>query len=125
MRSLSLRFLAVVSLLFVPFAAQAANVTVNGTVSFASLDGSVDDADHVSNGVFTVNGDLTVNGTINCNDDGPGANSACAMQFAVSGNLVLGSGSVGERADSGQGEIPALGDADGEHLDTPSTFEHS
>jgi len=72
----------------------AANVTVNGTTNFSSLDGSVDDADHVVNGVFTVNGDLTVNGTINCNDDGAGANSACAMQFAVSGNVVLGPGSA-------------------------------
>ena len=91
MRSLSLRFLAVVSLLFVPFAARAANVTVNGTVSFASLDGSVDDADHVSNGVFTVSGDLTVNGTINCNDDS-GRESACAMSFNVTHDFIVNAG---------------------------------
>ena len=72
----------------------ASNVTVGGTVNFSSLDGSVDDDDHVVNGVFTVNGNLTVNGTINCNDDGVGANSACAMQFMVGGNLVLNAGSA-------------------------------
>src|SRR5437763_11065026 len=72
----------------------ATNVTVNGTTNFSSLDGSVDDQDHLVNGTFTVNGDLIVNGTINCNDDGAGANSACAMQFAVSGNLFLNAGSA-------------------------------
>ena len=59
----------------------AANVTVNGTTNFSSLDGSVDDQDHVVNGTFTVNGDLIVNGSINCNDDGPGNLSGCAMKF--------------------------------------------
>src|SRR3954468_832381 len=91
MRFLSRRILVVVSLLFVPVFAHAANVTVNGTVSFASLDGSLDDADHVSNGVFTVNGDLTVNGTINCNDDGSSA-SACAMSFNVTHDFIVNAG---------------------------------
>jgi len=72
----------------------AADVTVSGTTNFSSLDGSAQDDDHTVNGVFTVNSNLTVLGTINCNDDGPGSNSACAMQFAVSGNLVLAPGSA-------------------------------
>src|SRR6476619_7167550 len=72
----------------------ATNVTVNGTMNFSSLDGSVDDQDHVVNGIFTVNGDLIVNGTINCNDDGPGNNSGCAMRFDVSGNVVMNAGSA-------------------------------
>ena len=93
MRSSLIRVLAVLSILLVP-AFAFANVTINGTANFASLDGGPDDADHLANGVFTVNGDLTVNGTINCNDDGAGANSACAMQFVVSGNLVLNAGSA-------------------------------
>jgi large repetitive protein len=71
----------------------AANVTVNGTTSFSSLDGSVDDQDHLVNGTFTVNGDLIVNGTINCNDDTPGNTSACSMKFAVTGNVILNAGS--------------------------------
>ena len=56
----------------------ASNVTVGGTVNFSSLDGSVDDEDHVVNGIFTVSGDLIVNGTILCIDDS-GRESACAM----------------------------------------------
>src|SRR6266404_5301262 len=79
----------------------AANVTVNGTTSFSSLDGSVDDQDHVVNGIFTVNGDLIVNGTINCNDDTPGSNSACSMRFAVSGNVVMNAGSAMYAEDRG------------------------
>jgi hypothetical protein len=75
------------------FPALAANVTVNGTTSFSSLDGSLDDQDHLVNGTFTVNGDLIVNGTINCNDDSPGNTSACSMRFVVSGNVVLNAGS--------------------------------
>jgi len=68
------------------------DVTISGTTTFAALDGSAQDDDHTANGVFTVNGNLTVLGTINCNDDGPGANSACPMQFVVTGNLTLASG---------------------------------
>src|SRR5213080_4941894 len=70
------------------------DVTISGTTNFSSLDGSAQDDDHVANGVFTVNSNLTVLGTINCNDDGADANSACAMQFVVGGNLTLASGSA-------------------------------
>src|SRR6266576_7358849 len=84
-----------IALIVIGLPVYADNVTISGNVTFASLDGSSLDHDHTVNGVFTVNdGDLTVLGTINCNDDGPGANSACAMQFAVSGNLVLAPGSA-------------------------------
>jgi hypothetical protein len=83
----------VVSLLAFALPALASNVTVNGTTNFSSLDGSADDQDHVVNGIFTVNGDLIVNGTINCNDDGPGNNSACSMRFDVTGNVVMNAGS--------------------------------
>jgi hypothetical protein len=93
MRRIARQFFPVVFMLFA-LPALASNVTVNGTVNFSALDGSADDADHVVNGVFTVNGDLTVNGTINCNDDGPGNNSACNMRFAVSGNVVMNAGSA-------------------------------
>ena len=97
----------VVALFALAFPAFASNVTINGTVNFSALDGSADDADHIVNGVFTVNGDLTVNGTINCNDAASGAgSSACAMQFNVSGNVVLASGSgvfAENRASDGNG----------------------
>src|SRR3954447_5593997 len=72
----------------------ATNVTVNGTTNFSSLDGSVDDQDHLVNGTFTVNGDLIVNGSINCNDDGPGNLSGCAMRFDVTGNVSMNAGSA-------------------------------
>jgi hypothetical protein len=91
MRTLSLRILVVLSLLCVPLLAHANNVTVSGNVSFASLDGSVDDADGVTNGVFTVTGDLVVNGTINCNDDS-GRVSACAMSFNVGHDFTVNAG---------------------------------
>ncbi len=71
----------------------ATNVTINGVAQFNALDGSVDDADHTVNGIFTVNGDLIVNGSINCNDDGPGNGAACNMRFAVSGNVIMNAGS--------------------------------
>jgi len=105
MRSLSIRVLIALSFLLVPTFAFA-NVTISGTNTFASLDGGPDDADHTVNGIFTVNGDLTVNGTINCNDTGPGNASACPMQFVVSGNLLLASGSgvfAENRASEGNG----------------------
>src|SRR5206468_3397794 len=71
--------LTLITLSLFALPALADNVTISGNVTFASLDGSALDHDHTVNGVFTVNdGDLTVLGTINCNDDGPGANSACA-----------------------------------------------
>src|SRR3954453_3041054 len=105
MRSSSIRLLAALIILLVP-AFAFANVTINGTASFASLDGGPDDADHLANGIFTVTGDLTVNGTINCNDTGAGNASACPMQFVVSGNLLLATGSgvfAENRASEGNG----------------------
>ena len=73
----------------VAFAAPAfaSNVTISGSATFASLDGSSLDDDHTVNGVFTVNGDLTVLGSITCSGAG------CPMVFAVSGNVDLASGS--------------------------------
>ena len=88
-----LLLLLLLVLILVPAVPAAADVTVSGTVNFSSLDGSAQDDDHTVNGVFTVNGNLTVLGTINCNDTGAGNNSACPMQFAVSGNVVLAPGS--------------------------------
>jgi hypothetical protein len=83
-----------VALFALALPAFATNVTVNGTTNFSSLDGSVDDQDHLVNGTFTVNGDLIVNGSINCNDDGPGNLSGCAMRFAVTGNVLMNAGSA-------------------------------
>src|SRR5688572_33132784 len=69
----------------------ADDVTVSGTASFGSLDGSTLDHDGAVNGVFTVNdGNLTVLGSINCNDDT--TRDACAMNFAVSGNMTVAAG---------------------------------
>jgi len=85
--------LFVIALFAFALPALASNVTINGTANFSSLDGSVDDQDHVVNGIFTVAGDLIVNGTINCNDEGAGSNSACSMRFDVSGNVVMNAGS--------------------------------
>src|SRR5687767_12907926 len=71
----------------------ADNVTVSGNVSFASLDGSALDHDGAVDGTFTVDdGNLTILGAVNCNDSGAGNNSACAMRFAVSGNVVIEAG---------------------------------
>jgi len=82
------------------------DVTISGTTTFAALDGSAQDDDHVANGTFTVNSNLTVLGTINCNDEGAGANSACPMQFVVTGNVTLAPGSAifaENRSHSGNG----------------------
>jgi hypothetical protein len=107
MRSLSLRFLVAFSILFVPVLAFATNVTVSGTTTFAALDGGPNDADHSVNGVFTVNGDLTINGKITCSGgegDDNSSNNACAMKFAVSGNLVMNAGSsVSTNTSNGDG----------------------
>ena len=93
MRSLSVRaLLSLFVLLVLTPAVFAHDVTLTGTQSFASLDGSASDHDGTVNGVFTVSdGNLTVNGVVNCNDDG-GGDSACPMTFAVSGNLTINSG---------------------------------
>jgi hypothetical protein len=92
MRSLSLRLLLSLCVLTVAPALLASDVTISGTQTFASLDGSALDQDGVANGVFTVNsGNLIINGVVNCNDDGPG-DSACNMAFNVSGNLTINSG---------------------------------
>jgi large repetitive protein len=87
--------LVLLTVLTLAVPAFADNVTISGTVNFSSLDGSSLDHDGAANGVFTVDdGDLTILGTVNCNDDGVSSNSACNMSFAVSGNLLLQSGSA-------------------------------
>jgi hypothetical protein len=91
MRSLSVRLLLSLIVLFATPALFAHDVTISGTQNFASLDGSSSDHDATVNGVFTVNdGNLTVNGVVNCNDDT--TTSACPMAFAVSGNMTVNSG---------------------------------
>ena len=93
MRSLAVRLLLSILVLIIVPGAFAHDVTLSGTSSFASLDGSASDHDGTANGVFTVDdGNLVVNGTVQCNDDGPGSNSACAMAFDVSGNLTINGG---------------------------------
>ncbi|HYO74956.1 MAG TPA: hypothetical protein VE010_00720, partial [Thermoanaerobaculia bacterium] len=70
----------------------ADTVTISGTQTFASLDGSSADRDGASNGVFTVTGgDLVVNGVVNCNNAGASDN-ACSMAFAASGNITINAG---------------------------------
>ncbi|HEX2836409.1 MAG TPA: Ig-like domain-containing protein [Thermoanaerobaculia bacterium] len=92
MRSLSVRLLLSFLVVLVTPALLAHDVTLSGTQSFASIDGSASDHDGAVNGVFTVDdGNLTVNGVVNCNDDGASA-SACAMAFNVSGNLTINNG---------------------------------
>jgi len=92
MKSLVIRLLVVLVCLF-PGVLYAHTITLTGTSHFSALDGSADDHDGVVNGVFTVDdGDLIVNGVVNCNDDGPGSNSACAMAFAVSGSMTINAG---------------------------------
>ncbi|HJQ36869.1 MAG TPA: hypothetical protein VKB93_07005, partial [Thermoanaerobaculia bacterium] len=85
-------FLLLALLLSTP-ALFAHDITISGTQTFASLDGSSSDHDGTANGVFTVSdGNLVVNGTVNCNDEGVNSNSGCPMAFAVSGNLTINSG---------------------------------
>jgi VCBS repeat-containing protein len=84
-------FILLALILAIP--AFADDVTVSGNVNFSSLDGSSLDHDGAANGTFTVDdGNLTVQGTINCNDAGAGANSACPMRFVVSGNMTVAAG---------------------------------
>jgi Bacterial Ig domain len=92
MKSLSVRAVLSLLVVFLAPAVFAHDVVLTGTQTFASLDGSASDHDGVANGVFTVNdGNLAVNGIVNCNDDGAG-DSACAMAFAVSGNMTVNAG---------------------------------
>ncbi|HEY6210928.1 MAG TPA: Ig-like domain-containing protein, partial [Vicinamibacterales bacterium] len=91
MRFLSIRLLLCLACVFATPAIFAHDVTITGTQTFASLDGSSADHDGTANGVFTVNdGNLIVNGVVNCNDDS--STNACAMAFSVSGNLTVNSG---------------------------------
>jgi hypothetical protein len=107
MRSLSLRSLLLSVVTFASLSVLAHDVTLTGTQNFSALDGSAVDHDGSVNGVFTVNdGNLVVNGTVNCNDDGPGNNSACSMVFAVSGDMTVNSGGAlyaENRSGSGNG----------------------
>ncbi|MBV9494810.1 MAG: hypothetical protein JOZ54_11240, partial [Acidobacteria bacterium] len=90
-QSRPLFFLLALVVLSLP--ALADNVTLSGTVDFATIDGSAQDHDHAHNGVFTVNdGNLTINGTVNCNDTL--FSGACDMKFVVSGNFTMNAGSV-------------------------------
>lgn len=110
MRSLSFRLLFSVTALMVVPIAFAHDVTLTGTSSFASLDGSSSDHDGVANGVFTVDdGNLIVNGVVNCNDDT--STNACAMAFNVSGNLTVNAGGAfyaENRSGSGKGAAITL-----------------
>jgi hypothetical protein len=76
--------------------AASGNVTISSASTFASLDGSADDADGSEDGTFTVNGSLVVadGGSIMCNDVAPLAedDGACAMHFDVLGNFAVQSG---------------------------------
>ncbi|HYC92389.1 MAG TPA: Ig-like domain-containing protein [Thermoanaerobaculia bacterium] len=85
----------------------AHDVTITGTNTFASLDGSSSDHDGAANGVFTVNdGNLVVNGVVNCNDDTGASDSACAMAFAIGGNMSVNAGGAlyaENRSGSGNG----------------------
>jgi methionine-rich copper-binding protein CopC len=93
MRPLSTRLFLCLALLFLAPALFAHDVTISGTQTFASLDGSSSDHDGAVNGVFTVNdGNLTVSGSVTCIDTGSSSNSACAMAFSVSGNMTVSSG---------------------------------
>ena len=106
MRSLAvtLSFLFVLSV-----SALAHDVTISGTNSFASLDGSSSDHDGAVNGVFTVSdGNLVVNGVVSCNDDA-GSDSACAMAFSASGNITIGAtGALYAENRSGSGSGGAI-----------------
>ncbi|HSK80626.1 MAG TPA: hypothetical protein VLQ45_29500, partial [Thermoanaerobaculia bacterium] len=73
----------------------ADDVTLTGTLSFGTLDGSAQDHDGAVNGVFTVNdGDLMIGGTVQCNDDPPLPQNAgaCPISINVSGDLIVEAG---------------------------------
>jgi VCBS repeat-containing protein len=94
-KTLLVVFLFLFSWTLIPGSASADDVTLTGTISFNSLDGSAEDHDGAVNGVFTVNdGDLVVEGTVQCNDDPPlsGNAGACAIAINVSGDLTVEAG---------------------------------
>jgi large repetitive protein len=100
MRSLSVRLVLSLFIILLPSALLAHSVTVSGTNSFASLDGSSSDHDGVANGVFTVSdGDLLITGTVNCNDDA--TTSACSMAFSASGDIVISGALYAENRSGG------------------------
>ena len=71
------------------------NLTITTPRAFSSLDGSLDDADGVADGVLTVSGKLTISrgGSIVCNDpSSPPSADACPMKFAVSGDMEIEAG---------------------------------
>ncbi|HEY0144233.1 MAG TPA: Ig-like domain-containing protein [Thermoanaerobaculia bacterium] len=110
MRSLTVRLLLFLSILIVTTGAFAHDVTITGTQTFASLDGSSSDHDGATNGAFTVSdGNLIVNGVVNCNDDT--TTSACSMAFVVSGSITINAGGAlhaENRSGGGNGGAIAL-----------------
>jgi hypothetical protein len=76
--------------------ASASPLTLTGSMHFSSLDGSAQDSDELTNGVFTVADDLVLDGTVHCNDDLPLPQSAgaCPIRISVAGDLTLEAGSA-------------------------------
>jgi hypothetical protein len=73
----------------------AGDVTINSPTTFASLDGSPDDADGIVDGVFTVGGNLTIatGGSITCNDPAlPTSASACPIKIVVTLDMEIQAG---------------------------------
>ena len=72
------------------------DLLIDSVRTFASLDGTIEDADLTADGILTVNGELRIanGGSITCNDDPPLPNnaSACPMQFNVTGDFVIETG---------------------------------
>src|SRR4030095_17134415 len=95
MKSIQRSLLVLLLALMTPALGFGHDVTLTGTISFSSLDGSADDHDGAVNGVFTVNdGNLVIAGTVQCNDDPPLPlnAAACPIAMAVSGNLTVEAG---------------------------------
>jgi len=91
------------------------DLLIDSVRTFASLDGTIDDADLTADGILTVNGELRIanGGSITCNDDPPLPNnaSACPMQFNVTGDFVIETGgsiyAENRRAGGNGGDITA------------------